>query len=463
MSFSIVLVESHYRSRSWFLALRNIGLTHIISVMPEEFKLFKKSGYTDHNILNLYNDNIINEISNKSISYYEEFLDIKLNSIIYMDRTLRKKNNEYINNYLIFLLNKIDNFFKSVKPKIIFIEPTWTHEIIICKFAKKYKVSIVAPVKDKLLPDRFLAFKDENHLEYYQNPNSENSEQLSKDAFNTVVKDKPVQYFAKFNNRNKLDFKKIPKLYRLLKISILNYRNPNIQSSFLNDVFIKIKSILRSKYQLLTVDFKKLNEISKKYILITLHVQPEASIDVVGTKYSNQIEFIRNISNTTPSKYILLVKEHSHAIGNRPTSFYKSLLDIPNVMLLHPNQKARSAIRNSSLVISNTGTSSFEGAILNIPSVTATAMFFYKILLQKKFNPFEENVSDLLIKQSKLNKSILIKHLEEIYLGSFSGNCGDFQTDSSVLSIDNIEKLKISFNSIIMSIKKQSELKYEIY
>ena len=40
---------------------------------------------------------------------------------------------------------------------------------------------------------------------------------------------------------------------------------------------------------------------------------------------------------------------------------------------------------------------------------------------------------------------------------------GDFQTDSNVLSIDNIEKLKISFNSIIMSIKKQSELKYEIY
>ena len=40
-------------------------------------------------------------------------------------------------------------------------EPTWTHEILICKFAKKYNVAIVAPVKDKLLPDRFLAFKDE--------------------------------------------------------------------------------------------------------------------------------------------------------------------------------------------------------------------------------------------------------------------------------------------------------------
>ena len=41
MSDVIVLVESHYRSRSWFLALKDIGLTHIISVMPEEYILFK--------------------------------------------------------------------------------------------------------------------------------------------------------------------------------------------------------------------------------------------------------------------------------------------------------------------------------------------------------------------------------------------------------------------------------------
>ena len=55
-----------------------------------------------------------------------------------MDRTLRKKKNEYIMAYLTFLLKKIDKFFQKVKPKVIFMEPTWTHEILICKFAKKY-------------------------------------------------------------------------------------------------------------------------------------------------------------------------------------------------------------------------------------------------------------------------------------------------------------------------------------
>ena len=112
MSVSIVLVESHYRSRSWFLALNKIGLTHIISVMPEEFKLFIKQGFPKNNILNLYYKYEDKYIENASIDYYEKFLNIKLNAIICMDRTLRKKNSLYIKAYLSFLLIKIDSFFK---------------------------------------------------------------------------------------------------------------------------------------------------------------------------------------------------------------------------------------------------------------------------------------------------------------------------------------------------------------
>ena len=452
MSNVIVLVESHYRSRTWFAALKNIGLTHIISVMPEEFIIFKNAGISSSNILNLYFDSKSDVMKGKTLAFYEKFLETKFNSIVFMDRTLRKQKNIYIQNYLNFLVNKIDNFFKKVKPNIIFIEPTWTHEILICKFAKKYNIPIVAPVKDKLLPDRFLAFKDENHLIFYKNLKNNKAKALSLEALSMVVKDRPVQYFAKFNNRNSLDFRKIPKLYRLIKISLFNYRNPNIQNSVYSDIYIKMKSIMRSKFQLMFIKFKTLNDIKKKYVLITLHVQPEASIDVVGTKYSNQIEFIRSIANTTPNEYNLLVKEHSHAIGNRPNFFYESLLEIPNVMLLHPSENARKAIKGSSLVISNTGTSSLEASMLSIPAVTATPMFYNKIMLQKQFNPFEMSVLELLKNKNKINKHTLITCLDEIYNGSFKGNCGDFQTDANVLKKENIKDLEMSFKNIIKAI-----------
>lgn len=453
MSFSIVLVESHYRSRSWFLALNKIGLTHIISVMPEELRLFIKQGFPKKNILNLYFKYEDKYIENTSIDYYEKFLNIKLNAIICMDRTLRKKNSLYIKAYLSFLLIKIDSFFKKIKPKIIFIEPTWTHEILICKFAQKYNAHIVSPVKDKLLPNRFMAFKDENHLKFYKNRNSEDTGILAEKAINTVINNKPVQYFKKFNNRNKIDIQKIPKLYRLIKLSFLNNRNPNIQGSVFRDIFVKLNSIIRSQFQIIFVNFKKLSNISNKYILITLHVQPEASIDVVGTKFDNQIEFIKNIVKTIPNDYTILVKEHSHAIGNRSTCFYKNLNNLPNVMLLHPNESSRDAIKNAKLVISNTGTSSLEASILNIPAITATKMFYYKLMLKECFNPLEENTGELLKKTKKINKEEIIEQMKSIYEGSFNGNCGDFQTDGTVLHESNIENLRLSFQTIVRSIK----------
>lgn len=452
MKQAIVLVESHYRSRSWFRALKDIGLTHIISVMPEEFKLFRKAGIPEKNILNLYYDGLNYDKTDLTNEYFETFLNIKLNAIVCMDRTLRKKSNYYIRNYLNFLLNKINNFFLMIKPKVIFIEPTWAHEILICKFAKKYSVPIIAPVKDKLLPDRFLAFKDENHLNFYKNPSSINSNELARKAFNSVIENKPIQYFKKFNNRNKIDFKKIPKLYRLIKLSLLDYRNPNIQNSVFSDIFIKFASIIRARYQLTVLDFKKIENVKQKYILITLHVQPEASIDVVGSKYADQIEFIKNISITTPNEYVLLVKEHSHAIGNRSTLFYKNLINIPNVVLLHPNENSRTAIKKAHLVISNTGTSSLEAAMLGIKAVTATKMFYKNIMIKNEFNPLETSVEELLKSTKTLNHSKLMTYLNSIYQGSFHGNCGDFQTDKNVIQKNNIEKLKNSFQQLIKSI-----------
>ena len=73
MSNVIVLVESHYRSRTWFAALKNIGLTHIISVMPEEFLIFKNAGFPTSNILNLYFNAKSNFMRGKTLVFFEEF------------------------------------------------------------------------------------------------------------------------------------------------------------------------------------------------------------------------------------------------------------------------------------------------------------------------------------------------------------------------------------------------------
>ena len=132
--------------------------------------------------------------------------------------------------------------------------------------------------------------------------------------------------------------------------------------------------------------------------MITLHVQPEASIDVVGVKYFDQLDFIRQIVRTTPVSHLVIVKEHPHAFGDRPLGFYKELLSMPRVKILSPFSESRYAIKNAKLVISNTGTSSLEAAIMGVPGITATEMYFKDLLVVPSFNPSVDRVDTILLK-----------------------------------------------------------------
>ena len=74
------------------------------------------------------------------------------------------------------------------------------------------------------------------------------------------------------------------------------------------------------------------------------------------------------------------------------------------------------------------------------------------MMLKTSFDPFQDDVENLLTLNKQTNKNELINNLQEIYNGSFKGNCGDFQTDKNVLKKENIKNLKISFDTIIKSI-----------
>ena len=73
-------------------------------------------------------------------------------------------------------------------------------------------------------------------------------------------------------------------------------------------------------------------------------------------------------------------------------------------------------------------------------------------MLKTSFDPTQDDVENLLTLNKQTDKNKLINHLQEIYNGSFKGNCGDFQTDKNVLKEENIKDLEISFDTIIKSI-----------
>jgi len=455
---NILLMESHYRSRSWFKALQGLGDLYIISMLGEERRLFLSSGVNEKNILNLHNPDLKNLDYLDSRDYLvdaEKRLEFVTNEVILTDRTMRLKDHVYVTKYLAYIIDKIENFLSFNKIGVVFIEPTWTHEILTCKICEKMHIPVWAPQKSKLVPDKFFFFSGyKNEIAFERTTNTETDiDVIGDEVLNYVEVNNKPQYFRKFNKRSVLTLSKFSVLYDITKLAITNDKNVNIQPSWPYSVKKKIAAIMRAPFLMRFAGFCMQSDIQDPYVLVTLHVQPEASIDVVGGRYADQLNFIRCIVRTTPSTHLVVIKEHPHAFGDRKLTFYRELTTMPRVMILSPWEESRKSIMNAEIVISNTGTSSLEAALLGIPGVTATRMYFEKLMVIPSFDPSIQSISELLLRAKKwkkvMNHSKVKRELGKIKKNLFSGNSGDFKTDSNVLSGDNISKLREAFLEVI--------------
>jgi hypothetical protein len=455
---NILLMESHYRSRSWFRALIGLGELYIVSVLPGERRLFLSSGIKSGNILDLHNPqfNQVNyEQSRDFLADAEVRYKFIANEVILSDRTLRLKSDEYVTAYLAYIIEKIEHFIDINKIGVTFIEPTWAHEILTCRICEAKGVTVWAPVKSKLLPDKFFFFHgDKNEVSFERRAPTDVQEITAQVLKSVDLRNKP-QYFGKFNTRSKLTLAKFKVFFDITMLAILGHKNSNIQAHWWAAISRKVAAITRAPFLIRFAGFCKQSDIADPYVLVTLHVQPEASIDVVGGKYADQLNFIRCVARSTPSSHVVVVKEHPHAFGDRPLSFYRELLAIPRVCIMSPWEESRVAIVGADLVISNTGTSSLEAAILGIPAVTATRMYFSSLMITPEFNPSIQSVASILSASKgwteRYSESWIKSQLQVIAKNIFKGNCGDFKTDPNVMTDKNIQYLRLAFREVIDS------------
>jgi hypothetical protein len=117
------------------------------------------------------------------------------------------------------------------------------------------------------------------------------------------------------------------------------------------------------------LEYHELSAIGE-FIFFPLHFEPEVSLQVFGRHYQNQIELVRNIAMSAPVEIKVVVKEHPRSIGYRPFSYYRKLLEIPNVYLADPFIKANNIVQNCTLVSVIAGSIGLEAAILQKPVIT---------------------------------------------------------------------------------------------
>ena len=162
--------------------------------------------------------------------------------------------------------------------------------------------------------------------------------------------------------------------------------------------------------------FNKLKNIDNKfqYAFFPLNTEPEVALLVYGKHFKNQIETIRNISTNLPIGFKLIVKEHPNAIGFRSSNYYKKILNIPNVVLMGPNEKASDIIKLSKIVFVTYGTIGLETIIKKKPLINFSKYPYG--LFPKTMVDFTESFEDLKLKIVNLLENYVY---QEKYLLSY--------------------------------------------
>ena len=107
----------------------------------------------------------------------------------------------------------------------------------------------------------------------------------------------------------------------------------------------------------------------KKFIYTPLQVQPEMTIDVMGPYFNNQIETIRQIAQSLPDDYTLVVKEHPEGIGRRGPSYMEKISRTPNVKLIDYRIPTEHILAKAAMVISTSSTTNAEAVFYKKPAI----------------------------------------------------------------------------------------------
>ncbi len=134
----------------------------------------------------------------------------------------------------------------------------------------------------------------------------------------------------------------------------------------------KNKNKLKSYYNTMVEE----PDLSKPYVVVPLHYQPEMTSNPSGDIYTDQVLSIEMLAKHLPKNYSIYIKEHrsqfyAHTEGHsyRIKEFYDDLKSYPQVKMVSLEYDIFKLIKNSKAIATVAGTSGWEGMVLGKPVI----------------------------------------------------------------------------------------------
>ncbi|WP_128331187.1 hypothetical protein [Apibacter sp. HY039] len=377
--------------------------------------------------------------------------DFKVNELVYGDRILKFSTNKGID-FLTKIQKPVYDFIKDNRIQYIFGELTWAHELLIfriSKYCQELKCKFLNPHTIRIPGGRFAFFEDEFQSKIFEFDLNYENKQYPVDTF---IPKKPdyLQLNDKILKKKNSLKGRIKRIKKFITSENLNSDDITLPEKWkLNRFFTPfIEEVNKETYKFIQkVDFDSIKQ--KKFILLTLHKQPEASVDVLGRYMEDQFINITNIWKQLPEDWLLVIKEHTNAIGDRSWKFYNKLIKYKNLVFIDEKTDSYKLLEYCQAVVTVSGTIAYEAALLQKKALVLCEVFFYLSYVKKitlEDFKYTKNILDLLntIPDNKDDERIK----KFIYANSFVGIISDPVSNPKCMEKNNIDNIVKAINII---------------
>ena len=379
------------------------------------------------------------------LSLFEEKYGINIWHIAYTDRYFYREFNPYykFKDYEILSLIEqecrlFENILDEAKPDFMLMAAATTHNTyLLYELCRKKGIKVLA-LESVRFTNRYMITEEilkHDSLVYYPDTKNDSnikphSDVLEQNFDNQIIIRTKISKWEKMRVAFKF-------LFFPQKNTHQNRYN-NLGKTKLKIIFHGATKIrfLKRNYRESFINRNSIREIddSRPFVYYPMQSEPERITFIGAPFYTNQIAIITNIVKSLPVGYELYVKEHPimKQFDWRSISYYKQILDLPNVKLVHPEVKAHEIIKRCSLLITIVGSSTLEACFYGKPSIIfmdSDYSILPSVYTLKNLPELPHAIRTSLNK--KVNASDLLKYQEFIEKNSFYFDKIKFVTDFS--------------------------------
>ena len=419
----------------------------ILDITDRTKKFFQEQSMVKFEKIWYYHDHVLPKtiVNLEYLSNFEKKYNINLWLLALNERLFYKFNYFYkfTRNEILSILEQECKMFETildeVKPDFLIMKTTDLHHNQLFYEMCRSKGINVMMLEQSRFGYKCLVTQERDKIDYVSNLTDFKSTNKTAEELQDFLKANNLSaqlntYTTKFIT---LKWEKIKAAHNFLFVS----KNTNIKTHYTYFGRAKFKVLKKSLTELIVEKYREIfinknlkKEIDDKtpFVYFPLHQEPERVLLIASPFYTNQIETIRHIAKSLPPGYKLFVKEHPTQTirGWREISFYKEILEIPNVDLLHPSVSSEEIMKRCSLVISVGGTSGLEAAFSQKPSIIFADMGYGVLPSVYRIKSVTELPDAIRISlQKTVNLNDLGKYVDIVEKNSFEFDYTGFQIE----------------------------------